>query len=463
MPHRPHIAEKDGQPVEVTAEDAIPASRRFFLSGGMMLAGGAIVGTNLGVARSAHAFGSDTIKVGLIGCGARGTGAAIHALNTAADYQGMVKLTALADVLASSVQTAYRTINSKHAANVDVKDRRFVGFDAFRQLLETDVDVVILSTPPGFRPLHFEAAVQANKHVFMEKPVATDSPGVRRVLAANELAKQRGLAVHVGLQRRHEFRYQECIERLQAGAIGDLLFARAYWNGGGAKVRTRTADQTELEFQMRNWGAFTWLGGDHIGEHHIHNLDVINWLMQSHPIEAQGQGGREVREGRAAGQVFDHHMVEFTYPNGFKLFSQCRHTPGCWNSIGEHAHGSAGTADISNALIRDSQGKKVWQSETKEIKDKGLQQEFHDLFASLRSGQISNEADYGAISTMTAIMGRMATYSGQVIKWDQAFQNPVQLANVDALQSFADRAPVQPDATGHYPVAVPGSRTTFGT
>lgn len=425
-----------------------------------MLAGGAIVGTALQVARGANAYGSDTIKVGLVGSGARGTAAAVAALNTAT-ADSNVQLFAMADVLESQLQTSFRTIKSKHPSNVDVEGRRFAGFDGFAKLLATDVDVVILASPPGFRPLHFESAVNAGKHIFMEKPVATDAPGVRRVLSANEIAKQSGLAVQVGLQRRHELRYQECIQRLQDGAIGDLMYARAYWNGSAAKIRPRQKKESELQFQIRNWPAFTWLGGDQISEQHVHNLDVINWLMQNHPIEAQGQGGRHHDSAPCAGQVFDHHTVEFTYPGGFKLFSQCRHVPGCWNNIGEHAHGSVGSADISNALIRGVDGKKAWQSETKEVKGKGLQQQFFDLFASLRKGEVHNEADYAAISTMTSIMGRMATYSGRVVKWEDAFASVLQLANVDGIRSFADPAPVEPDENGHYPVAIPGSKTKF--
>jgi predicted dehydrogenase len=439
-------------------QDSSPSRRNFIKGSSMMLAGGAIVGGNLSVARGAHAFGSDTIRIGLVGCGSRGTGAAIQALNTVG---GEVKLVAMADVFKNNLQTAFRTIKGKHPDRVDVKDNRFVGLDAFRQLLATDADVVILATPPGFRPQQFEAAVAAGKHVFMEKPVATDAPGVRRVLAANQLAKTNGLAVGVGLQRRHEHRYAECIDRLQQGAIGDLLFARAYWNGGGVRVRPRTAKQSELEYQIRNWYYFTWLCGDHIGEQHIHNLDVINWLVQGYPVEAQGQGGRGVRDGRDHGQIFDHHMVEFTYADGFKLISQCRHIRGCWNSISEHVHGSAGSSDISNALIRDAKGNKVWQSQRQEINGKGWQQEQHDFFAALRKGDTPNEADHGALSTMTAILGRLATYSGKVVRWDDALNSEISLADTDSLHSFDDAAPVQPDKDGRYPVPVPGSKTRF--
>ena len=448
------------------------SSRRKFLKGGsMMLAGGAIAGTTLGVARASHVAGSDRIKIGLIGCGARGTAAATQALNTqhsglqrsgsqhSGSQGGEVRLVAMGDVFENHMQTAYRTLKSKHSKQLDVKDTRFVGFDAYKNVLESDADVILLATPPGFRPPHFEAAVEAGKHVFMEKPVATDAAGVRRVLAANELAKKKGVAVQVGLQRRHEQRYRECIERLHDGAIGDLLFARAYWCGSGMMVRPRTARQSELEYQLRNWYYFTWLCGDHINEQHIHNLDVINWLVGAHPIEAQGVGGREVRRGNEHGQIYDHHMVEYTYANGFKLLSQCRHMQGCWNNVSEHVHGTEGTSDVSNALIRDSLGHKVWQSDAQEVRGRGWQQEHQDFFDALRSGDLPNEGDYGAQSTMTAILGRLATYSGKVVKWNEAIKNETQLADVDSLCSFDDPAPVLPDPSGAYPVAVPGSKT----
>ena len=314
--------------------------------------------------------------------------------------------------------------------------------------------MVILATPPGFRPLHFEAAVKAGKHVFMEKPVAVDAPGVRRVLEAGKVATKKGLAVGVGLQRRHEVAYKETISRLHDGAIGDIVLARAYWNGGGVWVRPRQEKQTELEYQMRNWYYFNWLCGDHIDEQHIHNLDVINWLMNDFPVSAQGQGGREVRTGLDHGQIFDHHLVEFTYKNGAKLFSQCRHIKRCWNSVSEHAHGTNGYVDISRGRIENRKGEVLFQSKGARG---GHQQEHHDLFAALRKGELPNEAEYGAKSTMTSILGRMATYSGKSVDWDKAINSEHKLADVDNLSSFEDKAPVEPNDEGRYPIPKPGS------
>ncbi len=441
------------------------SSRRNFIKGsGLILAGSAIVGGQLKVARAAHVFGSDTIKLGLVGCGDRGTSAAIEALNTSQGLgwsprdaaSGEVRLTAMADVFSDQLQSSYRTIKSQHPSRVDVDEARFVGLDAYQQLLNTDVDVVILATPPGFRPMQFEAAIAAGKHVFMEKPVATDAPGVRRVLAAGELAKEKGLAVQVGLQRRHEVRYRQCIDQLHSGIIGDPIFARAYWNGSGAWSRPRTKNQTELEYQLRNWYYFNWLCGDHINEQHIHNLDVINWLMKSHPVEAQGQGGREVRKGENTGEIYDHHMVEYVYEGGTRLLSQCRHIPGCRNTVGEHVHCTGGSCDLSAARIHDARGKLIWSSDAKEGRGKGWQQEHVSLFASLRSGDVPNETEYAAHSTMTAIMGRLATYSGKLVKWNEAIQSNRSLADTDTLKSLDHPAPVQPTADGHYAAAVPG-------
>lgn len=442
-------------PSQPHADSAKSNSRRnFFKDSGLLLAGGAFVGGSLAIARSAHAYGSDTIKLGLVGCGGRGTGAAIQALSTAG---GGVRLTAMADLFASNLQMAYRSIKGKHPDKIDVaSSSRFVGLRAFEQVLATDVDLVILATPPGFRPLHFEQAIRAGKHVFMEKPVAVDAPGVRRVLAAGKEAERKHLAVQVGLQRHHELRYRQCIERLQNGAIGEPIFARAYWNGAGIWTRPRRPAQSELEYQLTNWYYFNWLSGDHITEQHVHNLDVINWALQSHPIEAQGQGGREVRRGENTGQIFDHHMVEFTYPGGTRLLSQCRHIAGCVTSVGEHLHGTRGYCEISAARIFDLRGNLIWESDVKEGNGKGLQQEHDDLIADLRSGERPNETEYAALSTMTAIMGRMATYSGKVIRWDKAFNSNLALADIDSLRDFNDPPPLQPDASGSYEIAVPG-------
>ena len=434
--------------------------RQFIKAASAVAAGGAVLGLNQRIARSAHIGGDDEIKIGLIGCGGRGRGAATQALET----KGKVTLWAACDAFADNMQNTLNGINedvkkgqqNKDSLFADSKvdcpsERQFVGFDGFQKVIDSGVDLVILATPPGFRPQHFEAAVNADKHVFMEKPVAVDAPGVRRVLAANEQAKQKGLMVAVGLQRHHEPKYIETIQRLQDGAIGDILATRVYWNSGGLWMRPRKPQMTEMEYQMRNWYYFNWLCGDHIVEQHIHNLDVSNWLKGQHPKEASGMGGRQVRTGKDYGEIFDHHAVEYTYPDDTKMYSQCRHIDGCWSSVSEHAHGTKGTADISGFTISPN-GEKRWKS--KEPGVNGWHNEHHDLFAALRKGDVYNEGDNGAHATMTAIMGRMATYSGKVIKWDEALNSTVDLS--PTKYAFDADPPVMPGPDGFYAIAVPG-------
>ena len=417
-------------------------SRRDFLKTSS-LAAAASLASGLSVARSAHAAGSDTIRIGLIGCGGRGTGAASQALKT----KGGVQLIAMGDAFKDRLESSLANLkkDGSIADRIDVpEERRFVGFDAYQNVLNSGVDLVILATPPGFRPIHFAAAVEAGKHVFMEKPVAVDGPGVRAVLEAAKKAKEKQLAVGVGLQRHHQYPYIETIQRLQDGAIGDIVSARVYWNGAGVWVRPRKPGQTEMEYQMRNWYYFNWLCGDHIVEQHIHNLDVINWLKGTHPIRCQGMGGRQVRTGKDYGEIFDHHAVEYEYEDGSRMFSYCRHIPGCWSSVSEHAQGTKGKADISGALIH-ADGQSTWRYRGK--KNNPYQTEHDDLFAAIRSGKPYNEAEYGAHSSMTAIMGRMATYSGKMVSWDEAINSDLNLAP----ERYAwDAMPPEPH------VAVPG-------
>lgn len=437
------------------------SSRREFLNNGSKLAvagaaASSLITPKLAVAGSAHIAGSDTIRLGLIGCGGRGTGASIQAMNTTS---GNVELVAMGDAFQDRLDSSLKTIDKKHKEKVIVPEgKQHVGLDAYKRVINDDnVDMVILATPPGFRPLHFETAVNANKHVFMEKPVGVDAPGIRRVLKAGQLAKQKGLAVAVGLQRRHERAYRETMEQLKGGIIGDLIHSRVYWNGGGVWTRPRKEGQSELQYQMTNWYYFNWVCGDHIVEQHIHNLDVGNWLMDDFPVSAQGMGGRQVRTGPDTGQIFDHHAVEFTYANGHRMLSQCRHQRDCWNSVSEHVHGSKGYADISGGKIFDTKGNLIFKSKEGKGQRGGHQQEHHDLFADIRNGILPNEAEYGAKSTFTAIFGRMATYSGKMIKWDDAINSNISLCDVDNLTNMKkDKAPIEPDENGNYPIPVPG-------
>ncbi len=428
-------------------ESQTGTSRRSFLqTSTATVVGGALAG-NLALSRSAHAAGDDVIKIGLIGCGGRGTGAANQALSTT----GPVKLWAVGDAfqfrLDGSIQTLQRNIKDKERIDVP-QDRQFVGLDAYQKVIDSGVDLVILATPPGFRPDHLKAAVAAKKHVFMEKPVAVDAPGVRSVLESTAAAKKAGLALGVGLQRHHQLSYLETIKRLQDGMIGDIHTMRAYWNGKGVWVRRKSDKRpgvvTDMQYQVDNWYYFNWLSGDHICEQHIHNLDVCNWLKSGFPVRAQGMGGREVRTGEEFGEIYDHHSVEFEYADGSRLFSFCRHIPNCWDSVSEHAQGSKGSAEISKARI--NVGDEAWSY--RGPTNNPYQTEHDDLFASIRSGNPINEGEYGALSSMTSIFGRMATYSGKMIEWNDALNSQQKLGPEGTLTW--DMTPPEPA------IAVPG-------
>jgi myo-inositol 2-dehydrogenase / D-chiro-inositol 1-dehydrogenase len=435
---------------EIRNNPSAPGSRRDFLKlSTAAVVGGAVAGS-LSIARSAHAAGDDVLKIGLIGCGGRGTGAANDALGAVPN----VKLVAMGDAFKGRLEGSYNNIKNEKKDKVEVPDdKKFVGLDAYQKVLATDVDVVILATPPGFRPIHFDAAVKAGKHVFMEKPVAVDAPGVRMVLAAAEAAKQKKLAVGVGLQRRHEAQYIETIKRLQDGAIGDMVYARVYWNGGGVwEPHPREPNESEMTYQIRNWYYYDWLSGDHITEQHIHNLDVINWLKGKYPVKALGMGGREVRVDKKYGQIYDHFACEFEYDDGSRMISQCRHIPHCWDSVSEHVHGTKGYSDVGGSYIKVTGGDE-WKFPNNK-KHSGYPKEHEDLFASIRSGNPINEAEYGAKSSMTSILGRMATYGGREVKWDDAINSQINLAPQE--YTFQATPPVLPDGNGAYPIAVPG-------
>ncbi|MDF1837717.1 MAG: Gfo/Idh/MocA family oxidoreductase [Planctomycetota bacterium] len=405
----------------------------------------------------ANALGDRELRVALIGCGGRGTGAASQALHTAGAGLGPVKLVAMADAFSDRLETSLRELQGWHPSQIDVPEgRRFTGFDAYKKAMAEDVDLVVLATPPGFRPIHFEHAIAQGKHVFMEKPVAVDAAGVGKVLAAAREADEKGLRVGVGLQRRHQQRYLETIQRLKDGAIGDLTLLRCYWNSGGVWVRPREAGQSEMTYQMRNWYYFNWLCGDHITEQHIHNLDVCNWLVGDYPVQAQGQGGRLVRTGIEHGEIFDHHMVEYTYASGLKMLSQCRHMPGTNSTVNEFAHGTRGEANIGGANIESVGG---WKWRFRGDEPNPYQVEHNDLFTAVRAGTPYNEAEIGAKSTMTSILGRMATYSGQIVRLDEAMQSGQDLSPKD--YQFDAAPPVLPDENGRYPIPTPGITPAF--
>jgi predicted dehydrogenase len=433
-------------------------TRRDFVKQSTILAGGLFVMPTLAKANF-FSGADDTIRVALVGCGGRGTGAVMQALLTKQN----VKLVAMADAFRDRLDDAYKTLTSEDIsdwssakgnlkAKIDVpEERRFVGFDAYQKAIPL-ADVVILATPPGFRPLHFEEAIKQGKHVFMEKPVATDPAGVKKVLEAAALAKQKKLNVVVGLQRHYQNSYRELYKRKDQ--IGDITSAQAWWNNDGVWVKKRQPNQTEMEYQMRNWYYFNWLCGDHITEQHIHNIDVVNWFKGAYPVKAQGMGGREVRKGKDYGEIFDHHYVEFEYADGSILNSQCRHIPKTLSKVDELLMGTRGKIQCGAARIIDHKGNVLYTFD-KKSENNPYQTEHDELFAAIAKGEYKfSDAENGAYSTMTSILGRMATYSGQVIEWDKALNSGISLQ--PKVYDWDAAPSVLPDKDGLYPIAVPG-------
>lgn len=416
-------------------------NRREFIAG----AGAATV---LTVAQSAYAAPESELKVALVGCGGRGTGAANQHLQN----EG-VKLVAMADAFEDKVEGAHRNLSKKNAEKMAVpKEQRFFGFDAYKQAIDM-ADVVILATSPGFRPMHFEYAVEQGKHVFMEKPVATDMPGIRKVMAAAKKADEKGLKVVVGLQRHYQQNYIDTKATVEAGKIGQIVSAQVQWNGGGVWVRPRTPAQTEMEYQMRNWYYFNWLCGDHIAEQHVHNLDAANWMIGEVPVSAEGMGGREVRKGKNYGEIYDHHYVLYRYPSGAQVHSQCRHIKGCLNGVYEYFQGTKGHGKTGR--FESWGGEKIEMVAGKKVGHGNPYQEEHNrLVHAIRNDEKLNNAHYGASSTATSIIGRLATYSGKLIKMKDALESELSLMP----ESYAwDADPkVMPDKDGNYPIAVPG-------
>jgi len=408
---------------------------------------GAVIGAAalLGSARSVHAAGGDTIRIALIGCGGRGNGAAGNNLNACQN----TKIVAVADAFQGNAEGAARRLNVS-------PDKTFWGLDAYKKALAADIDMVIMATPPGFRPLQYKAAIEAGKHVFMEKPCCVDAAGYKMLVAANELADQKGLKVGVGLQRRHDKGYVNGIKKIHDGKYGDLICLQAYWNGGGIWHRGRSADLSEIGNQIHNWYHFVWLSGDNICEQHVHNLDVCNWAKDAHPVEANGMGGADVRRKICDGvtQLFDHHFVEFTYPDGTKMYSQCRQVPNVFSRVSEYAFGSKGNGGMGDSGDEKDRG-------GLEFKFGAYDQEHYALVEAIRNDTPYNEGHYGATSSFTAVLGRMATYSGKIVRWDEAVEKGKTLAPGIESYTFESQAPVLPDEEGHYPYAIPGIYNPF--
>jgi predicted dehydrogenase len=410
-------------------------TRRDFIKTTAAASLAAAIPGNLGL----FAQGSDRLKIGLIGCGGRGTGATINCLEAAPG----IEVVALGDLVADRLESSLKQLTEKFPDRIHVPaDRRFIGFDNYLKVCAVpDVNLIVTAAPPGFRPIHLRAAVDAGKHVFMEKPVAVDPVGVRSVIASSEAAATKGLAIVAGTQRRHQKRYLELMKRIKDGQIGEIVGAQCYWNQGDLWVKLREPGMSEIEWQCRNWLYFSWTSGDHIVEQHVHNIDVVNWAIGAMPKNIVAMGGREVRKAPEYGNVFDHFAVEFEYPGGVRVASYCRQTDGCAERVEERIVGTRGTA-FGYGEIR---GEKPWKFEGEETNP--YVQEHADLVASIRAGKPLNEGRRIAESTLCAIIGRMSAYTGRAISWDWAM-------NASKLDLSPKKYEFGPNPVD--PVAVPG-------
>lgn len=403
--------------------------------------------------------GNEVIKIAVVGCGGRGTGAVIQALSVKENTQ----VVAMADAFKDRLEECYsKLIHADSGISKDKvkvpEENKFVGFEGYKKAIAL-ADVVILTTPPGFRPIHFEEAVKQGKHIFMEKPVATDPAGVQKVLAAAEIAKSKKLNVVVGLQRHYQEVYRQLMKRVHDGKIGEITSGQVWWNNDGVWVHPREAGQTEMEYQMRNWYYFNWLCGDHITEQHIHNIDVMNWAKKGYPVRAQGMGGRATRVGKDYGEIFDHHFVEFEYADGSILNSQCRHQKGTMSRVDELLVGTKGSVAFGKGLMKATNGKVIYQHDSTNAPNP-YQVEHDELFAAIAKGEYKfADAENGAKSTMTSILGRMATYSGQIIEWDKAINSGINI--MPSSFDWNAQPPVLPDENGMYAAAIPGKTTYF--
>ena len=467
------------------------SSRRQFLQTSSVVAAGAAFAGGLTISQSAHAQGSDQMKVALIGCGGRGSGA----IRDRAQVRDNYKVVAVADVFehmakegANRLRNDSQNTDSPLHGKVDLPDdRAFGGLDGYKKAIACldPGDMVVIANQPGLHPYRYRAAIERGCHVFVEKPICIDAPGFRHVMETNKMADAKNLKVGVGLQRRYEPQYYNWINEIHAGKIGDVQYTRVFWNGDGIWQRNRERGETELAFQLRNWYHFVWACGDNICEQHCHNIDIGNWIhgkgdRMAHPVEANAQGGRTHRTGpdelmrqappfadRAAwdewywsnrqrlnrhGQAWDHYFVEFKYADDSRMFSQCRHIRGTWGSVSEHVYGTNGAGTPGQLTGRD--GSRVWRNQ--ERVPKGPYQWEHDkLVEAIREDKPQNDGYHAAISCMTAVLGREAAYSGKVVRWDELVEKGRPYSPSGELTSFEDTAPVLPDADGFYESSVP--------
>ena len=445
-----------------TAPQSVLTARRDFLRTSSSALAGVALAAPLATPRPGYAAEDNAIRVALVGCGGRGTGAAANALST----KGPVKLVALADVFPDRVENSYKILSEKFSAQVDVPpERRFIGFDAFKKTIDLlgKGDLVLLATPAGFRPTHLEYAVQKGVNVFMEKSFAVDAPGIRRVLRAGELATQKNLKIASGLMWRHDPPREEVVRRLHEDAIGDIILLRTYRMHGPVGFNPRLQGESELAHQIRNYSCFNWLNASFFVDWLIHNIDVCCWAKNAWPVSVQGQGARVTRTD--PDQMLDQYSVEYTFADGTKLFAQGRHVAGCWDIFSDFAQGAKGSAvlmeDLGAAKSRIYKGHSqtadnlVWRYQGPIVDP--YQREHDLLFAAIRDDKPYNETERAAKACLVSIMGRMAAESGLMIHYEEALASNLELApGLEQINSLDAPAPVAPDSTGKYPVPVPG-------
>ena len=419
------------------------SSRREFLKRSAAAASVGALVSGSGLARCVHAAGSERFNVALIGSGNRGTGAAADCLNVSKN----VRLVAVAELDEARAKLAVKLLKENVGDQVAVpEDQMFYGLDAYKRALACDIDLAILTTPPGFRPIHYRAAVEAGKNVFLEKPCCVGAGGYRSLQKTNEMADQKGIKVGVGFFRRHFPQYLEAVERIHNGEIGEISLMRCNANMPRMAVRAETPEMTEMEYQVRNWVYFDWIGGGRLVEMHCHGLDAMNWIKDAHPVQVNGMGGRQVYRERKYGNDYDHHFNEFTYADGTKMYSQCRQMSGCWTSVTEHVHGTKETVDLTGFIgginrLRDRERVNPYQKE------------HIDLLDAIWTNKPYNEGWSGADSSFTCVIGRMASYSGDIIRWDEAVKNGPSLFPNEIIWD-AD-PPIMPDENGLYEHTVP--------
>jgi predicted dehydrogenase len=394
---------------------------------------------------------SDVLRIGLIGAGGRGRGALSQTLSVPGSN---VKLTAIADAFKSGIEGTLRSVQEMQDKIDCPEDRQYDGLDGYKRVLDA-CDLVILSTPPGFRPFHFDAAVQAGKHIFMEKPVCVDSYGARKCLEVARQADEKKLKVVVGLQRRYQPNYREALAKVRAGMIGDIIGGQVYWNGAGIWYRDREPGMNEMQFQINNWYHFNWLSGDHITEQHVHNIDIANWFVDKLPVSAHGVGGKQNRVPNQSGEIYDHHAVTFAYPGGVRIASQCKQFPGGEGRVEEEFQGTKGVLKLRPGFseITDLAGNELWKYDGPNPDP--YQVEHDELHAAIRNDTPKNDAFYGATSSFSSVLARLATYSGKT--WDYQKALDLDYRTMPENLTWESTPPTLPDKDGTYALPMPAT------